>query len=163
MIVTIGTQVAIAWLYGHVFEYCAHRYLLHDHKNFKPLFRNHFGHHHYVSRKNEMYDEGYSSFLSSRFEMIALVAAAFVHLPIAFYYSYAYCTLLVSLTVYYIVHRKAHTNVEWGRRWLPWHYDHHMGKNQHLNWGVRLPIIDILTGTRKVENKFLESNNGRNI
>ena len=40
---------------------------------------------------------------------------------------------------------------------MPWHYDHHMGKNQHMNWGVRLPIIDLIMKTRvKFENYYEE-------
>ena len=140
-------QVVTAWVYSHVFEYCAHRYLLHNHKRFKSVFKNHFGTHHYISRKNGMYDVAYSKLLSSKFETMSLAVAAVLHLPIALFFPFAYLTLLVSLFMYYFLHRKAHTDVEWGRRWLPWHYEHHMGKNQHLNWGVRLPLVDMLVGT----------------
>ena len=31
---------------------------------------------------------------------------------------------------------------------LPWHYDHHMGKNQNANWGVTTDWVDRLAGTR---------------
>ena len=31
-------QIVFAWIYGHLFEYVAHRYFLHDHKNFKSAF-----------------------------------------------------------------------------------------------------------------------------
>lgn len=150
-------QVLIAWLYGHIFEYIAHRYFLHDHKKFKLAFRNHFGLHHKISRKNSMYDENYESIFSSKFEVISLILISIIHLPVVFFYPYAYLTLTCSLFLYYFLHRKAHTNVSWGRRWMPWHYDHHMGKNQHMNWGVRLPIIDLIMKTRvKFENYYEE-------
>src|SRR5690349_15746488 len=31
----------------------------------------------------------------------------------------------------------------------PWHYDHHMGPNQHANWCVTRPWFDQLMGTRE--------------
>jgi sterol desaturase/sphingolipid hydroxylase (fatty acid hydroxylase superfamily) len=46
------------------------------------------------------------------------------------------------------VHRRAHIDPEWGRTHLPWHYDHHMGPNQHKNWGVTFEWFDRLRGTR---------------
>lgn len=152
----IVLQIAIAWLYSHFLEYCAHRFLLHNHKNFGKLFRNHFGTHHYISRKNDMYDVGYAPVLSSKFEMLSLAGALAFHLPLLWFFPYAYLTMVYCCFSYYFLHRKAHTDVEWGRKWLPWHYEHHMGKNQHLNWGVRLPIIDILFGTRSTNSSCRE-------
>ena len=140
-------QIVFAWIYSHLFEYVAHRYFLHNNKRFKSSFKNHFANHHYISRKNAMYDENYESVLSSKFEMYSLLITAIIHAPIGLLFPYSYLTLLTSLFVYYIIHKKAHTNVSWGRKWLPWHYAHHMGKNQHINWGVRLPIVDLLFGT----------------
>jgi len=144
----ILSQILAAWLYSHLFEYIAHRYFLHNHRKFKFAFKNHFATHHKTSRKNSMYDEAYENIFSSKFEIISLFIISVLHIPIAFYFPYAYLTLFYSLCMYYILHRKSHTDVEWGKRWLPWHYDHHMGKNQHLNWGVRLPIIDYIFSTR---------------
>lgn len=140
-------QILVAWVYGHIFEYVAHRYILHNSKFFKKQFKQHFGQHHKVSRKNKMYDSAYESLISSKFECISLFLVSLIHLPVLFFFPYAYATLVVSTLLYYFLHRKAHTDTSWGKKWLPWHHDHHMGKNQHLNWGVRLPVIDYLLGT----------------
>ncbi len=32
---------------------------------------------------------------------------------------------------------------------MPWHYDHHMGKDQNSNWCVTHPLFDMVLGTRK--------------
>jgi len=32
---------------------------------------------------------------------------------------------------------------------MPWHYDHHMGKNQDSNWGVTVEWVDKLFNTRE--------------
>ena len=140
-------QFVLGWFYGHIFEYIAHRYLLHDRKRFKKLFRNHFKSHHNISRKNQMYDSSYENLLSSKFEVISLSLALIIHLPLFHFAPYFFGAILWSVIAYYTIHKISHVNTEWGKRWLPWHYEHHMGKNQHINWGVRLPIIDKLLKT----------------
>ena len=143
----IFLQLIFGWLYGHIFEYIAHRYVLHNRKKFKQLYRNHFKQHHNISRKNSMYDKNYNKLISSKFESIALSVIAIVHLPLLFYVPYFYAMIVWSVCAYYMLHRISHVHTNWGEKWLPWHHAHHMGKNQHMNWGVRLPIIDKLTGT----------------
>ena len=54
-----------------------------------------------------------------------------------------------SAVLYYTVHRKAHVDPAWGRRWLPWHVDHHMAPNQEANWCVTFPLFDWILGTRE--------------
>lgn len=150
---TVGLQILLAWLYGHLIEYAAHKYILHNRKKFKKIFKRHFGTHHNISRKNDMYDKNYLCFFKndSFFELIGLSLLLISHSPLLLYYPYAYFTLVFSAIMYYVVHRKSHIDVDWGRRWLPWHASHHMGKNQHMNWGVRLPLIDIIFGTYKLD------------
>jgi sterol desaturase/sphingolipid hydroxylase (fatty acid hydroxylase superfamily) len=140
-------QFVLGWFYGHIFEYIAHRYLLHGRKRFKRLFRNHFKSHHNISRKNQMYDSSYKNLLSSKFEVISLSLALVLHLPVLYFAPYFFAAILWSVTAYYVIHKISHVNTAWGKRWLPWHYEHHMGKNQHINWGVRLPIVDKLFRT----------------
>ena len=140
-------QLAFGWLYGHFFEYAAHRYVLHNYKRFKPAFKNHFKKHHGISRKNNMYDAAYENMFSCKFEVSSLASISLLHSPLIFYLPYTYFALICSMFMYYILHKRAHTDVAWGKKWLPWHYAHHMGKNQNINWGVRLPIIDKMIGT----------------
>jgi hypothetical protein len=149
----IVAQVFIAWLYGHVIEYILHKHVLHNHKKFKKIFKRHFGAHHKISRKNEMYDENYLKYFKSEsaFELLGLGFLLVSHSLLILYLPWAYFTLVASAISYYFVHRKAHIDVEWGREWLPWHAAHHMGKDQNLNWGVRLPIIDVIAGTYKID------------
>ena len=146
----IVLQIFAAWVYGHILEYVAHRYFLHNHKKFKFAFKNHFATHHKISRKNEMYDSNYENAISSKFEILSLSIAAVLHAPLVIFFPWSYGTLVFSALMYYILHRKAHTDVEWGKKWLPWHYAHHMGRDQHKNWGVRLPIVDHVLGTREL-------------
>ena len=138
-------QFIAGWIYGHFFEYVAHRWILHDRKKFKKIFKQHFGQHHNMSRKNNMYDENYVKIFNRNnlFEPLALGMLLLFHLPLAFVAPGFFTALVWSVSSYFVLHRKSHIDVEWGKKWLPWHYEHHMGKNQHENWGVRLPIIDL--------------------
>jgi hypothetical protein len=137
-------QFFVGWLYGHIVEYSVHKYILHDNKRFIKAFKYHFGTHHKIARKCEMYDKNYEPFLSKNqlFEPFALSLLLLSHLPLAFVFPFFYLALLYSAFMYYTLHRKSHIDVEWGRKWLPWHYEHHMGIDQNKNWGVRLPLID---------------------
>ena len=145
------TQIVLGWLYGHLAEYILHKYLLHNNKTFKKLFKRHFGTHHRISRQNEMYDANYERTFhnDSLFELGGLSILLLLHSPVIYIFPYFGLTLLYSALIYYTAHRLSHIKTNWGKKWLPWHYDHHMSKNQHENWGVRLPIFDVLLGTYK--------------
>ena len=138
-------QILLAWFYSHILENILHR-AIHDRKRFKFAFRNHFKNHHGVARKNQMRDNSYKYFLrgSSKFELGALSALYILHIPLLFLFPAAYITLLVCGINYYYVHSKCHTDVEWGKKYYYHHYEHHMGKNQHDNWGVRAEWPDKL-------------------
>jgi sterol desaturase/sphingolipid hydroxylase (fatty acid hydroxylase superfamily) len=46
-----------------------------------------------------------------------------------------------------IIKQKDGTNQQAERK-VPWHYDHHMGKNQEANWGITTDWVDKLLRTR---------------
>ena len=146
-LLSVCLQVGIAWFYGHILEYFLHR-VMHDYKHYPFFFKHHFGGHHKISRQNEMKDDSYTNVYtkSSLFEVSGLMIGLIIHLPVLFFFPFAYITLLISVAQYYWMHRKSHIDVEWGKKNMPWHYRHHMSKDQHANWGVRSDIIDrILT------------------
>ena len=144
-------QVAIAWAYSHILEHCIHRWWLHNRKR-KHWFKDHFGDHHKISRKNCMYDARSYSKIDPRGdrEIKGLMMLALVHSPIAIWFPWAYLVLVYSAISYFFVHRRAHQDFRWARENVPWHYDHHMGPDQNMNWGVRLPWVDWIAGTRKI-------------
>jgi len=69
-------------------------------------------------------------------------------LPLLVIYPIFYLTLVFTGVRYYLVHKKAHLDPEWAKKHVPWHYDHHMGKNQNANWCVTQPWFDWVLGTR---------------
>lgn len=147
-LLSVCLQVMIAWFYGHVLEYFLHR-VMHDYKHFPFFFKHHFKGHHRISRQNEMNDDSYIDVFkkTSLFEFLGLTIGLIVHLPILLFFPFAYITILFSAAQYYWMHRKSHIDIDWGIKNMPWHYNHHMCKDQHANWGVRSNIIDVIMTT----------------
>ena len=146
----IFLQVLAGWLYGHFFEYAAHRWIFHNRK-LKGAFRFHNAQHHARSRKGCMTDiMSHKKIDLKDKELRYLCFALAVHVPLALFFPYFYALLVYSVAAYYLVHRRAHRDHVWARKNVPWHYDHHMGLSSTTNWAVRLPIFDYLLGTREI-------------
>jgi len=146
--------ILFAYLYATFLEWAIHKYVLHGlGKNKNSWFNFHWHSHHKTCRKNANQDDNYKTFLSSpiRREILGLYALSMIHLPIYFFMPYFYYTLIVCVIRYFYVHQKSHINVEWGRKKVPWHYEHHMGKNQDANWGVTTDIWDTILNTKRRE------------
>jgi sterol desaturase/sphingolipid hydroxylase (fatty acid hydroxylase superfamily) len=148
----IGIPLAIAsFAYG---EWAAHRYLLHWRgRNKRSVFAFHFHTHHQKVRRYGGYDPDFEGPVWSTptqiGEALGLVAIGLAHvplLPIAPFYT---ATTWYLLAKYRRDHRRCHIDPAWGREHLTWHYDHHMGGNQHRNWGVTFQWFDRLRGTRE--------------
>ena len=150
----IVCQILIAWIYGHFLEYCAHRFYLHGrYRAAKPAFSSHFKDHHSSSRKNRMKDPKYQVLHfdpRSDFEQRSLFYLTLAHFPLIFFFPYAYITLVYSAISYYVIHNLVHRFPLFGRRFFPWHYEHHLATDQHKNWGVRLPLFDYVFNTRVI-------------
>ena len=153
MVLSFILQFSIAWVYGLFFEYAIHRWVLHKYgKKRSSIVSFHFHEHHAIVRRRNMYDESYITKSwepnSRTKELASLFLAAILHIPIAIIFPWAGLAILLSIVSYYFQHAKSHKNVEWARVVLPWHYDHHMGPNQDMNFGVRSDIFDKIFRTR---------------
>ena len=138
---------------GSLIEWLAHKYVLHNFRR-RIFSHSHFSVHHRNCRKNNFYDADYEQFPPRTFdsglmEILLLIVAAVVTLPLLYVSTWLWLGLLAHAMLYYYIHRKCHLNVEWGKKWFPWHYQHHMGKDQNANWGVTSPFFDYFFGTRK--------------
>ncbi len=148
-------QFSATWLYGLFFEYAVHRWILHGPGRKKSsIVSFHFHEHHAIARRRNMHDESYISnkwkLNSKTKELIALVLAFTVHIPIMIALPWVGLAVFLSIVSYFFQHAKSHKNVEWGRVALSWHYDHHMGPDQNKNFGVRTDFFDKLFGTRRI-------------
>jgi sterol desaturase/sphingolipid hydroxylase (fatty acid hydroxylase superfamily) len=77
------------------------------------------------------------------------VAAGVAHLPLLPVAPFFTMTVYWRAWRYYTIHKRAHLDRNWAKEDLPWHYDHHMGKDQNANWCVTYPWFDHVMGTRK--------------
>lgn len=141
-------------LYANAVEWVVHRYLLHGlGKRKSSIFSFHWHKHHKNSRRHGMYDPDYEKpiydWRSRGKELGGIGLIALVHVPlwsVAPWFTAAVC---YSSANYLYRHEKSHIDVEWGKRHMRSHYDHHMGKNQDMNWCVTRPWFDWIMGTRE--------------
>lgn len=147
----IGIPIAIA--YANMGEWLVHKYILHGlGKNKKSFWSFHFHEHHNWVRRMEGRDPNYErptfGWHAQGKEALSLIFAGATHLPLLPVAPFFTVTYWICLLNYHHVHKKSHLDPEWAKEHLPWHYDHHMGPNQDLNWCVTKPWFDHLMGTR---------------
>lgn len=137
------------------FEWGIHKYLLHGKKfgaNKKSWWHFHWGEHHRNVRRNDYYEMDYKKSVfrknAHQKEVLSLLLGAVLLTPMAYINDFFYCYGLTHLVVYYLVHRYSHLYPEFGKKYFPWHYAHHMSWNQHRSWCVTFPIADWIMGTR---------------
>lgn len=152
---------AIGLLYANAGEWLIHKHLLHDlGKNKKSFWAFHWHEHHGASRRSGENRDGHyerppfertekGELSSQGKEALLLIGAAVAHLPLLPIAPFFTGAVWYSIARYYRVHKRSHLDPEWARKHLPWHYDHHMGPNQHANWCVSKPWFDVIMGTRE--------------
>ena len=113
----------------------------------KSRFKFHWKHHK-IARKNGNLDPDYKMKLWQNETKIG-VAAMVMHAPLLLYFPAFTITVLIYAFIYLVLHRKSHQHIEFFKKWLPWHYEHHMGRNQNANWCVICPLMDHVMGTRE--------------
>ena len=144
--------IPLAIAYGNIMEWVLHKYILHGlGKRKKNVFSFHWHTHHNTARKNNFYDKAYENpeTGSPLRERLSLYGLVLMHMPIAAYYPLFFVTVAIYAIYYYKMHKLMHLDPEWGRKHFPWHWDHHMGKNQDCNWGVTCDWVDLLMRTRR--------------
>ena len=146
---------ALGVLSNNAAEWLVHKYVLHGLGKKKGSFWSfHWHEHHKNARKNAGYDPVYELEIedsSSRAkEVLGIVAGALVATPLLPIAPSFVAGAWASSAAYYFVHKKSHLDPAWGKKWVPWHMDHHLGPNQHKNWCVTLPVFDWVMGTREV-------------
>ena len=135
-------------LYANALESLIHKYVLHVLGKKKGSFWSfHFHDHHKRVSKGYGIDPTYENNRFYGREIWALFFLDLIHTPFWWVDTVFACTIFIYMLLYYYAHVKSHMDIEWAKKWLPWHYDHHMSGKEG-NWGVLLPFCDILIGTR---------------
>ncbi len=140
--------VLLGFLYGCLFEYLFHRYIFHGlGKKKSSFFAFHLREHHLNARRDGFRDERFSSN-----ELFGIPILIVTHIPMYFISPALYFTVCTHSLVFVFVHNISHRYPELSKKWLWWHWNHHM-KNQNKSWGVVCPLVDILTGTLEEKEK----------
>ena len=101
-----------------------------------------------MARKNKNLDPDYKLKLFHNETYLTLLGVV-LHVPLVFVWAPFAWTAICYASAYMILHRMSHTHVELFKEWMPWHYEHHMGRNQNANWCVVCPLMDYIMGTRE--------------
>lgn len=145
----------VALLTVNAFEWYAHRVWLHEYprKHRHSPFFSHIRHHKRV-RLNHFEDSSYQYSMWQDQEIFnektALINLCVVFTPVAPVAPFFTLGIYYGAWQYWRKHSRAHRDPAWGKRHLPWHYDHHMNTNQDANWCVTRPWFDYIMGTRVV-------------
>lgn len=145
--------IPLGLLTANAFEWYAHNYLLHEAGRNKTGPAHYHWDHHREVRRHDFNEEQYSHYFGEnyarhRYEIEALVKVSLLVSPLFPVAPFFTATLWYSAWNYYHCHRKSHENPDWARENLPWHVDHHLGRNQDTNWCVTKPWFDYIMGTR---------------
>tara|TARA_Y100000296_G_C5164344_1_gene253706 strand:- start:650 stop:1099 length:450 start_codon:yes stop_codon:yes gene_type:complete len=137
-------QVVLAMILANFYEWWAHKNILHLIGKTKNSFWSfHWSDHHKACNQNHNRDD--KVYIK---EILVLILAVAVHFPVYWLSPVCFFTLVAYAVAYYFVHRKAHKNPTWGKKYLKWHWDHHMGKDQDANWCILFPLFDYVMYTR---------------
>lgn len=145
---------ALGIIAANGFEWAFHKYALHGLGRKKTSFwAFHWHEHHKNVRKSAGYDAMYREPIldtpSKLKEVLGVVTGPFLFAPLIPVLPGFFVGGCVSSAVYYFMHKRAHLDPAWARKWVPWHVDHHLGPNQHKNWCVTWPLFDWIMGTRE--------------
>ena len=142
MSIIVGFFVGLA--YANFLEWFIHKYIFHKMGRKKgSLWSYHLKGHHVISKKNNFID-----LTMSKAETFGLLALILIHLPF-FYINAGFAIAIMIYTVAFnVLHGYQHKNPEFTKKYMKWHWDHHM-KDSNKNFGVVLPLGDYLFGTRK--------------
>jgi len=135
-------------------EWFIHKYWLHGlGRNKKSFWAFHWHEHHREAYRNDMVDPQYQRSLFTWSpqgkEALALVVGAAAMAPVFPVAPFFTGTVWYRMWRYYQEHKKSHLDPAWARDHLPWHVDHHLGKDQNANWCVTHPWFDYVMQTRK--------------
>ena len=147
------SAVILGILYANFLEWNIHRFLLHKlGKKRNSFWAFHFHDHHRRTRTGNGIDYTYSIEHGHNFydrEIYGFILLTLAHLPLYTVSPIFLATISSYMLFYYWAHVKSHKDIEWAKKWLPWHYDHHMGPNQDKNWCVVMPLCDHIFRTRE--------------
>jgi hypothetical protein len=146
--------IPLGLFYANAVEWATHKYLLHGlGKKRDSFWAFHWHEHHRNARRNGHHDPDYRrsriGWHAQGKETLSVVATLALHLPLLPVAPFFTGAIFWYAIRSFRMHKRAHLDPEWAKEHVPWHYDHHMGPDQHANWCTGSPFFDILAGTRR--------------
>lgn len=150
----ITLSLVAAYVVSSLLEWWAHAKLFHGvFPRLGKRWNFHLGEHHLEVRRanghDGAYDRLFGGWNAHTRENTVLAINALIDLPFALWNPWFYGGTVAMAFLYHYVHRRAHRDPQWCQRWLPWHWEHHMGKSGNANFGVTSCWVDYLMGTRR--------------
>jgi sterol desaturase/sphingolipid hydroxylase (fatty acid hydroxylase superfamily) len=147
--------IPLGFLAANFTEWAFHKFVLHGlGKNKNSIWNFHWYGHHKMVRKLGMKDPDYNNMTAVELlttpEAISLIGGAIALIPAAYVNPWFVGTMWACGVMYYGLHYYSHINPSFAYRYLPWHVDHHMGKNQDANYNVTIPVFDYVFNTREI-------------
>ena len=137
-------MIVLGFISASFVEWWIHKYLFHGlGKKKGNIFSFHLREHH----RNCLLYQNKDSRYTLR-EGIGILFLFFITFPLFLLSPFFYYGLVMYGILFLIVHKIIHTNVQIGKKFFPWHWDHHM-KYPHHNMNVVVPIADYVLKTRK--------------
>ena len=134
----------LGFVYASVIEWAVHKYLFHEvGKKRGSKFSFHIREHHLNCLKNGNIDRNFS-----KRELPGILFLLLAHLPLYYLLPYFYYALCLYGVLFILIHNFTHIWPQVGKKYIPWHWDHHMRYQNH-NFNVVAPIADYMFGTRK--------------
>jgi len=134
----------LGFVYASVIEWAVHKYLFHEvGKKRGSRFSFHIREHHLNCLKNGNVDRNFS-----KRELPGILFLLLAHLPLYYLLPYFYYALCLYGVLFILIHNFTHIWPQVGKKYIPWHWDHHMRYQNH-NFNVVAPIADYMFGTRK--------------
>ena len=138
----------LGFLYGSLLEYLIHDLLFHRlGKKKNSIFSYHLKGHHRLAKKN-----GFVDLTISSVEFYGLLLLIIIHLPLVLISVGFWIGVSLYAVAFKILHGAQHAYPEFTKKYMKWHWDHHM-RNPNYNFGVVVPWMDYLFGTRKKYDK----------
>ena len=138
----------LGFMYGSLLEYLIHDHLFHRMgKKKDSIFSYHLKGHHRLAKKN-----GFVGLTLSIVEFYGLLLLIAIHLPLIYISFGFWFGVTLYAMAFKILHGVQHAYPDFTKKYMKWHWDHHM-KNPNKNFGVVVPWMDYLFGTRKKYDK----------
>lgn len=134
----------ISCLYANFIELLVHKFLFHElGKKKNSIFAFHLRDHHVIAKRNGFLDKRHTLR-----ESLGILLLAFIHTPILFFSPVAYFSICAYGLAFVLVHHFQHSHPEFTKKYMWWHWNHHM-VNPNENWCVVSPVADYIYGSLK--------------